>query len=599
MHAWRYVVFLVLPQFIVVPLRSQTSVAAPNGTAPTFQARVQAVVVDVVVTDKKGDPVSALHKEDFEVLEDGTSQTITTFEEHRGGLPTEQKLPPMPLNVYTNFPLIQSADSVNVLLLDSLNTPMRDQTYVHERMINYLGTVLPGTHVAIFTLASRLRMIQGVTTDSTELLAVLKDKKGMGGPHASPLLPSTVEQDANRHHIDFMTAEDGSPKASKTLALQAVDPISSMKEFLADTQAFQTEARITITLQALEGLARYLSDIPGRKNVIWFSGSFPTGILPDRDLPDPTSAVRNFEPAIRKTADLLASSQIAIYPIAAEGLATDSAYQANGIEISRQRGALQERDQVKQMQTESAERDSSHSVMEELARDTGGEAFYNTNGLNDALSRVINNGTHYYSLSYTPTDQKVDGRFRRIRLEFVNGKYKLAYRRGYYSEVPGAVDAAEQKPHLDTLLSLMGRNLPDLAQILYKVRVLPSDPQPAPQAARAGTNTDIKGPTTRYSVDFAVAAQDLKLDLTPDGGRRGSIELMLIAYDREGKPLNSVVTKGELVLKPEDYANALKLGLPIHEEIDVPKKDVYLRTGIYDMGSDAAGTLGFPLRAAR
>jgi hypothetical protein len=161
------------------------------------------------------------------------------------------------------------------------------------------------------------------------------------------------------------------------------------------------------------------------------------------------------------------------------------------------------------------------------------------------------------------------------------------------------VDAAEQQAHLDTLLSLMGRNLPDLAQILYKVRVLPSDPQPAPQAARAGTNTELKGPTTRYSVDFAVAAQDLKLEPTPDGGRRGSIELMLIAYDRDGKPLNSVVTKGELVLKPEDYANALKLGLPIHEEIDVPKTDVYLRTGIYDMGSDTAGTLGFPLRAAR
>ena len=36
-------------------------------------------------------------------------------------------------NVYTNYPLTQTADSVNVLLLDALNTPTRDQTYVHPR----------------------------------------------------------------------------------------------------------------------------------------------------------------------------------------------------------------------------------------------------------------------------------------------------------------------------------------------------------------------------------------------------------------------------------------------------------------------------------
>ena len=142
----------------------------------------------------------------------------------------------------------------------------------------------------------------------------------------------------------------------------------------------------------------------------------------------------------------------------------------------------------------------------------------------------------------------------------------------------------------------MGRNLPDLAQIVYKIRVFPSNPQPAPDAARAGGNPDLKGPVTRYGVDFAVSVQDLRLDPTPDGGRRGNIEVMLVAYDRDGKPLNSVVTRGELALQPKVYAELLRVGLQIHKEIDVPKQDVYLRTGIYDMGSNDAGTLGVPLR---
>jgi hypothetical protein len=223
----------------------------------------------------------------------------------------------------------------------------------------------------------------------------------------------------------------------------------------------------------------------------------------------------------------------------------------------------------------------------------GGQAFYNTNGLKDALTRVVNNGTRYYSLAYTPTDRNMDGKFRRIRLELPNPKYKLAYRRGYYAQDLGTEQVAGQKQDNGPLLPLVGRNLPDLAQIVYKVRVWPLNPQPAPNAPHLGSNTELKAPLTRFGVDFAVAVQDLRLEPTVDGGRYGTIEVMLVAYDREGKPLNFVVTKGELILKPTVYTGLLSVGLQMHKEIDVPKEADYLRTGIYDLGSAAAGTLGF------
>ncbi len=596
MYVNRYALWLMLLLFVSVLLHSQTASPGSGNAIATIQAKVRVVVVDVVVTNGKGEPVPSLHKQDFEISEDGKPQTIAAFEEHHGAPLTQMKLPPMPPHVYTNFPLTQTADSVNVLLLDGLNTASQDQSYVHTQMIKYLRTIPPGTRVAIFTLASRLRMLQGVTTDSTQLLAILNDKKGAAGPHSSGLL-SAAETDANQGFVDFLTAESMGPPP-QTLAQAAVDPIDSMKEFLADTAAFQTELRIKLTLQALQQLARYLADVPGRKNVIWFSGSFPTGIVPNSDLPDPTSVVRNFQQDVRKTTNLLASSQVAVYPIAAEGLTGDATYQVNGSEIGEKRPSLAQQDQMRQVRSQAADRDSSHVVMEELAKDTGGQAFYNTNGLNDALTRVVNNGTRYYTLTYTPTDKTMDGKFRHIQLNMPNSKYKLAYRRGYFAEDSGTAQLAGQKPDSDPLLPLMGRNLPDLSQIVYKVRVSPSNPQPAPDAPHVGSNTELKGPVTRYGVDFAVSVQDLKLDPTPDGGRRGNVEVMLIAYDREGKPLNYVVTKGELVLQAKVYASLLQVGLQIHKEIDVPREDVYLRTGIYDMGSDAAGTLGVPLHEA-
>jgi VWFA-related protein len=582
---------LLLP---VGSLDSQTAAPDSGNGVTTIKTKVRLVLVDVVVTNGRGEAVTGLHKEDFEILEDGKQQTISTFEEHHGAPPTQIKLPTMPPHVYTNYPVTKTADSVNVLLLDALNTPSTDQAYVHSQMISYLKTIPPGTRLAVFTLASRLRMLQGVTTDSSELLAVLNSAKV--GPQQSALLPSTAENDANQRMIDFMIENSAGPgSAPQTLAQAAVDPINAMKQFLADTAAFQTEQRIDLTLQALQQLARYLSGVPGRKNVIWFSGSFPVGILPNPDVPDAFTFADSFQDDIRKTADLLTAGQVAIYPIAAEGLSPDSAFQANDKEIGEKRGQFAMRDQIRNLRTGGADRDSNHSAMDELAKQTGGQAFYNTNGFNDVLTRVVNNGTRYYSLAYTPENPKPDRKYRRIQVKLLQGKDTLAYRRGYYADDLESALSARPKPDSDPLLMLMGRNLPDYSQILYKIRVLPSDPQPPPDAPRIGSNTEMKGPFTRYGVDFAISAQDLKLEPAPDGARRGNIEIVLLAYNREGKPLNFVVTKGDVNLDPKLYASVQQVGLQIHKEIDVPKEYVFLRTGIYDLRSNTAGTLGIPL----
>jgi VWFA-related protein len=585
---------LVLLCSSVGSLHSQT--AAPDAThaVPTIRAKARLVLVDVVVTNSKGEAVTGLHKGDFEIQEEGKPQTISSFEEHHGAPVNQIVLPPMPRNVYTNFPVTQTSDSVNVVLLDALNTPSPDQFYVRSQMIKYLKTIPPGTRVAIFTLASRLRMLQGITTDSSELLAVLNSDKT--APRPSLVLPSDVEKNADQRRIDFMTENEGAPAPQdQTLAQAAVDPINATKQFLNDASAFRTEERTGITLEALQQLARYLSGVPGRKNVIWFSGAFPVGIVPDSDLPDPFAAASNFQDDIRKTTDLLCAAQVALYPIAAEGLAADTAFQANGQEIGQKRGSVAMQDQVQQLRAASVDRDSNHAAMEQLAQDTGGKAFYNTNGLNDALARVVNNGTRYYSLTYVPTNGTMDGKFRRIQVKLVNGKDALAYRRGYYADDLATVLTAGQKADSDPLLFLMGRNLPDYTQITYKVRVLPSDPQPAADAPHVGSNTQLKGPFTRYGVDFAISTGDLKIDANPDGTRHGSIEVALVAYDREGKPLNFVVTQGDLLVKPDIYAGLQKVGVQMHKEIDVPKEYVYLRTGVYDLRAGTAGTLGIPL----
>lgn len=564
---------------------TQNSQTAP-GPATTIKTNTRLVLVDVVVTNDKGEPLSGLQKTDFEILEDGKPQTIANFEEHRGAGFTQIQMPPLPPHVYTNFPLIQAADSINVILLDALNTPTRNQVFVRAQMLKYLRTIPPGTRVAIFTLASRLRMLQGVTTDSTQLLAVLKRV----GPQQSGLLPADAEDEANRHFVDFIEQESRAPTPT-TRDLAAIDPVEVAKQFLSDNAAFQTQQRVGLTLEAMQQLASYLEGVPGRKNVIWFSGSFPGAIFGDPDLVDPLNDASSFQDEIRKTTNLLASAQLSLYPVAAEGLDSDSVYQANGQEISSVRPSVSIRSQLKQMQIGETSRDLNHSTMEYLAKDTGGQAFYNTNGLSGVLAHVADIGSRYYSLTYSPTNSAVDGKFRRIQVKLLKTKANLSYRRGYFADK----NATGRKPESDPLIPLLGRNMPDYSQILLKLLVQPSNPQPPADAPRMGSNTDLKGPITRYSVDFAVPVSDLKLDPASDGSRHGNLEIALVAYDQEGKPLNLVVSKGEISLQPNEYASVLKGGFPIHKEIDVPQGRAFLRTGVYDLNSAHAGTLGLPL----
>ena len=141
---------------------------------PTYRSTARTVVVDVVVA--KGDqPILGLRKQDFQVLEDGKPQTVDFFEEHSAKtLPVGAvaSLPKMPPGVYTNVPPAPENDSVNVLLLDALNTDKDDQVNVHNQIMQFLKTMQPGTRAAIFTLSSRLRMVQGFTTDSSALAAM-------------------------------------------------------------------------------------------------------------------------------------------------------------------------------------------------------------------------------------------------------------------------------------------------------------------------------------------------------------------------------------------------------------------------------------------
>ena len=558
-----YLLWPLAAAFAIAPLHSQAPAPNPSATAPTIKVETRVVLLDVVVTNHKGETITDLRREDFSIVEDGKPQSLSAFDEHSRRNAPPAELPTLPPNVYSNMQAVKPSDSVNVLLIDLLNTQPWFQKGVCTQAIKYLKTVPPGTRLAIFTLnTQQLRLVRGFTTDFSGLAVALDDKKSGVIPESSWLNPTPSRLAAEQASVDAMIMMDTSPAA--------VDAVNEYRRREADLRAGD---RSELTLQAFQHLARYLSGIPARKNVVWFADSFPISFAPADKVHTP-----RHQEHVQQTSDMLTASQVAIYPVSARGLIVDG-----GLDVPLAPGD----DILHELAT-------TQMAMETLAQETGGRAFYNTNALDAAMAKAIDEGSHYYTLAYAPTNNKSDGKYRRIEVKLSNRDYKLSYRRGYYADRPESPAAGEQSAE-DPLIPLVGFGMPNFDQITYEIQASPLQPQPAQDARRAGLNTEWKGPFTRFGVDLSVSLQNFALDSASDGVKHGRLEVILVAYDRTGKIINISKRTSRLALPPKDLPTLQAKGLPLHLEIDVPPGDMYLRTGIYDLNSGNAGTLGIPL----
>jgi len=568
--------------------------------AATLQSNTNLVVVDVVVSDAQHNAVHKLTAGDFTVLESGKAQTIKTFEEHTAS-PAAAQLPPLPklpAGTFTNYSSAPANGPLDVLLLDTLNTPMSSQAVVRGEMLKYLKEAKPGTRMAIFGLTTRLILLQGFTSDPALLSAVLNGKKGLA--KGSSLMNDQMNGDNPGADDPMMDMAEDALGDDPSMA----QVIADLQQFEAQTQSFQLQLRARYTLDAFNLLGRYLSGLPGRKNLIWFSGSFPINILPDGDLENPFAIVASSEDEFRETTELLSRSQVAVYPIDARGLMVAPMMSAanSGNKYARNPSAYA-KDNATFFQNTASE----HGTMEAMAEATGGQSYVNTNGLKEAVEKAIDAGSNYYTLTYTPTNQKWNGDYRKIQIDTARKGVTLAYRRGYFGDDPNAParhgepanTAGAQAVPYSPLRAAMLRGGPDPTEVNFATNVRPSvsgtEPDVAPGNKIVGK---ANGPYQRYSVQFAVDTRDLNCPSTADGAYHCAMEAVIFVYDGDGT-LEIMQFAGLKADLPADkYTLLLQAGFRFHQEISVPAKGEYfLRIGVHDETSNKVGAVELPVAA--
>lgn len=545
------------PSNLIIQGSPDTQKPAPN--KPIIHQNVRRVVLDVVVSDPLGKPVSGLSASDFSISEDGKPQPIRSFDVHDFDFISDSlpKRPDsLPTNTFVNVPSGPERGPLYVLFLDVLDMSADDQPVAREQVMKFIRSKPLGTRFAIFVLSDGLYLVQGFTEDRN-------------------LLAEAVNPKNPRSHIPrvFLFADNFQPYYSAT--------------------------------RALAGIAKFLADLPGHKNLIWLSASFQSAVMPSSD---PSDEGFSASQEIKEATDTLARGQIAVYPVDVRGAAVTP--------LTAQPGSIGMGGMGMVSISGSTTLNASYLTEIGIADSTGGRAFYGTNDIASALTEATEVGGHYYTIAYSPSNQNYNGKLRHIQVELAKRGYYLAYRRSYYGNPePVQPEPAKQK-HLTSELEPTqptkpsGSLYPNLQhgaplahQLLFRAHIHalapPAKATPQQMARLAEQPAFRDGHANRTSKPLRpIQLQTYEIDYTV-AARYPALELAAAAFDADGKLVNGVIQRAEED-KDEALSGDREDGIfHLRQQLDVPTTAVSVRLAVRDVATDNVGALEVNLPLAR
>ncbi|HEY4009818.1 MAG TPA: VWA domain-containing protein [Acidobacteriaceae bacterium] len=517
--------------------------APPQEPTPalTLHAASRIVLADLIVTDAHGNPVHGLTAADFQVFDNGKPQRIASFEEHTDE-PTETSAYNAPTpsgtatNTFQHLPPI-----LNVVLIDTTNLELPDQIYLRIQLTKFLNNLPAAQPIAVFDRHGDYTvLLQPFTSDRALLQAAVN--------RAIPRIPLNG------------------------------------REYRSDSAT-------------LRQIGAYLIQVPGRKNVLWFSGGSTAYLLYGLSAltastsvgPPPSSAAGAAAAAasapstpvetpsvgegadeLREVYDELEAARIAVYPIDARGLTT-----GGDVALGPQQ-----------------------SQMIQTAEATGGQAFYNSNSLALVASHILSTDSSSYTLTYSPQNFHYDGKWHNIRIEGRRPGLHLNYRRGYFADQ--TQQPAPKSRKLNTLFAGDSGPLaaPDLrsSPLIFKASVHPVSTAPSPAAAFIPLRPAApaaKG-TTAFDIDYSLSTSTLT-SATVDGAPRATVVFAALALDSDGNRIGQAIDRVRFPLTPDSPARRLD----VEQQIDLPRGSGFVTVTVWDPASGHIGTLQVPVTAGK
>lgn len=485
--------------------------SGPSGY--TLHASARAVLTDVTVTDAKGNPVLGLPQSAFQIFDNNHQQKTVSFEEHAAGPTGGVGAGPVAPHTFSNEFLKHPPAAFDVIVLDTSTIGIVDQMYLNEELERFIKTLPAGQLLAIYVHPGEFTIpLQNFTSDQSLLLNALHQ--------AIPLL-----QQSGVHEYS--------------------------------------------ELDGLQQLVMYLSQYPGRKNVMWFNGG--SNLLLRSDATAISAGPLIAPNAFRALYDQLDSARIAIYPIDVRGPIVGFGEQL-----------LQEKQE---------------------AVATGGRAYINTNGLAEVSAKIIATGSNFYTLSYTPPSLQPDTKWHKVKGKVGGGDYHLSYRSGYYDDgMNGPPDPNEAKARTKLLANGETVHLPSNRSqpILFQVAAQPSasfttSVMPAETATPTGSSNPLpKGHQTRYTFRYTVPAADFSISNIP-AAKQVHIGAAILVFNQYGRVVKRKGQEFTLTFDGARLATNPNSVLRFDQQVDLPKGEQHVFVGVWDMETGRLGTIEVPV----
>lgn len=499
--------------------------------SPQIRVSTHLVQIGVIVRDSNG-PVANLTKDDFTALDRGKPQRISVFSVQSTESPSHSAQP-LPPNTFSDLPQYgtDKPRSITIVLLDNLNTlygsspqPYETKPYwledlaltnARSHLVEFIKELDSRDRVAIYGLTNSLHILCDFTSDRSRLLAILKK-------YDTTSLTNREEVEPGAVHTPVPGPEFNANVNSTNLAVAAMANAN----------------RASVTMAALMSIVGHVSNIPGRKNLVWLTAAPP--------FPAPAMA------------RVLTSAQIAVYPVDGRGLLTeDGDAVARGVSMPAQ-----------------SPQPIGIETMQELADDTGGQAAVNTNDLTGAIRAAVANSIATYTLGFYIEGDSIDGKFHRLKVEVKRKGVTARYPRGYFAFQDGSTTSDENHKNLLTAV----RSPIESSMIPVRVRIERVE-RPLPHALSLFGSVDIRG--VRLVENGAV--------------RQGAVDIITVEQDESGKVLAQSASTINLQFADKRYSDYLSSGFPFHQLVQPQAGATTLRILVQDPNTAQVGSIIIPL----
>ena len=537
--------------------------ARPQEPPATFPAQVEQVTVDVVVTDRKGEPVTGLKKEDLEVYENGVPQAIVSFDAIEVAAAPASKPVPRPKVSTNTRPERRRPGRTFVIFFDDIHLSPFTAQRAKAAVADFLRTeVREGDRVTLVAAGGGAWWTARMEAGRDEMIDLVKRLSGRSVPDTGRNRMSDYE--AMRIHVfrdemvmnrvqrrfeaaGLMTATQQSQHVTGPRAVE--DPLVTGR---AAELYYGVAARNRITLEALERSLQALLDVQGRKSLVLVSDGFIYD--PQMDL-------------FKRLVDASRRANTAIYFVNSRGL------EGLPLAMTAEFSAPLPQEDIGSAFAESFE---ATEGSESLAADSGGFTVRNTNDLGSGFKRIADETRVYYLIGYNPTNAARDGTFRKIQVKVRAGKgIQIRARKGYYapsaeqtavSTKPGdpVFQHALDSPYeVDDIPLRMTHFLREEASLLGRAHVL------------VAAEVDIR------SLAFA----------EEEGRSTGALQFLLVAANRETGEFFRYDQKVDLKLPPATRERLARTWLPIVREFELVTGRYQAKIVVRDKATGRMGTV--------